>query len=374
MMRRLAALKMLLHDRSTTAGSVSGVIAIIFLVGQQLAILFGLLTYMSVLVDNSGADIWVLTKNTDNVNSAGTLPTRYIDRIEGIKGIQWAEPIITSAGLLKRTDGNYQPVQIVGLKRPRLAGGPWRFYDGSINALLDSDGITVDATDFPALGNPSVSDIFEINGKEVRVAGITRGIRGFGGILVFTNIDKAREITGFQSDRCSAVMVKISQDGSMNSVIASIQQVLPDTEVVSSDRLSRLTRLYYIKNTGIGGSFGFSTVIGALVGVVIIALTMYTNVLNKQKDFAVLRALGARKWDVVLIVLYQSIFIALIGIVAGFTLLALFLFFTQDGSLPSYMPLWLPPLHGLFTILLCLGGSLIAIRKAMQVEPATAFR
>jgi hypothetical protein len=37
---------MLLHDRSTTAGSLLGVIAIVFLVGQQLSVLFGLFTFM----------------------------------------------------------------------------------------------------------------------------------------------------------------------------------------------------------------------------------------------------------------------------------------------------------------------------------------
>ena len=83
-MRRLAALKMLLHDRATTAGSLLGVIAIVFLVGQQLSVLFGLFSYMSVLVDHSGADIWICSKNTENVNASGSIPIRYLDRIGGL--------------------------------------------------------------------------------------------------------------------------------------------------------------------------------------------------------------------------------------------------------------------------------------------------
>ena len=49
-MRRKTGFKILRHDRSTTAGAVLGVVAIVFLVGQQLAVLFGLFTFMSVLV------------------------------------------------------------------------------------------------------------------------------------------------------------------------------------------------------------------------------------------------------------------------------------------------------------------------------------
>jgi hypothetical protein len=39
--RKSAAFKMLFHDRATALGSVAGVIAIIFLVGQQLSIASG---------------------------------------------------------------------------------------------------------------------------------------------------------------------------------------------------------------------------------------------------------------------------------------------------------------------------------------------
>jgi putative ABC transport system permease protein len=373
-MRRLTALKMLLFDRSTTAGSVAGVIAIIFLVGQQLAIMFGLFTYMSALVDNSGADIWVTTKNVDNVSGGGTLPMRYVDRILGLQGIEWAEPIVRTGGLIKLKGGNYQPVQVVGLKRPRMAGGPWRFYTGGLDALLDDEGITLDRIDLASLGNPEPGDILEINGKRVRLAALSQSYRGFEGIIVFTNIEKARRISEFPLDRCSNILVKVAEGADAGAVISAVEETLPKAEIFFSKDLSRLTRLYYIKNTGIGGSFGFSTLIGALVGVVIIALTMYTNVLNKQKQFAVLRALGARKRDVFLIVFYQALFIALIGIVAGFTLLSLFLSGTKDSGLPSAMPWVVPPVHAVFTILLCIAGSLLAMRKAMKIDPASAFR
>jgi len=373
-MRRLTALKMLLFDRSTTAGSVAGVIAIIFLVGQQLAILFGLFTYMSALVDNSGADIWVTTKNVDNLSGGGTLPTRYADRLLGLEGVEWAEPIVRTAGLIKLKGGNYQPVQVVGLKRPRMAGGPWRFYTGGLEALLDDEGITLDRIDLPSLGNPEPGDILEISGKRVRLAALSQSYRGFEGIIVFTNIEKARQISGLPPERCSNILVNVDKGADAGAVFSAMRKALPMAEIFVSKDLSRLTRLYYIKNTGIGGSFGFSTLIGALVGVVIIALTMYTNVLNKQKQFAVLRALGARRRDVFLIVFYQALFIALIGTVAGFTLLSLFLSGTKDSGLPSAMPWIVPPIHAVFTIFLCIMGSLLSMRKAMKIDPASAFR
>ncbi len=72
-MRSLVAWRLLLHDRSSTAGSLLGVVAIVFLVSQQLSIYFGLLNYMSVLVDHSGADAWVMSSKAV-VPLCGALP------------------------------------------------------------------------------------------------------------------------------------------------------------------------------------------------------------------------------------------------------------------------------------------------------------
>ena len=373
-MRRLVAIKILLHDGATTAGAVLGVVAIIFLVGQQLTVFFGLLNFMSAIVDHSGADAWIVSKKTDNINAAGSLPIRYADRIMGLHEVEWAEPVLSVGGLVKRKDGRFQPVQVIGLARPRLAGGPWRFSEGSIGALLDYEGLTVDQLDLRVFGNPEKDDILEVSERRVRIAGITKNIRGFWGTLVFTNLNKAREISRVPADRCSNILIRFKPETEIHQGVLKLKKMLPQAEVILTESLSAQTRLYYLKNTGIGSSFGFSTIIGILVGIVIIMLTMYTNILNRQKDFAVLRALGARKRDIAIVVFYQALFIALIGIFIGFLLLALFLSGTRDSRLPSYMFSWVPPAHGFFTIVLCLLGSLLAMRKATRIQPASAFR
>ena len=365
---------MLFHDRATAIGSISGVIAIIFLVGQQLAIFFGLLSFMSSVVDLSGADIWVISKNADNANAAGSIPMSYRDRIAGIEGVERAEPVVIGAGLIRREDGNNQAVQIIGVKLPYMLGGPNRFYEGSIDALFDYENITVEYLELGTLDHPGIGDIFEINGERVRIGAITKGVRGFGGNMVFTNLEKSRELAGIAPDRCSAVLVEASEGADTESLISILRAALPRADVYSKSGLSMMTKMYYLENTGIGGSFGFSTVMGALVGVVIISLTMYTNVMNKQSDYAMLRALGARRRDVLYIIFVQAMYIAGIGILAGFSLLSLFLLGTKDSGLPSYMPWYAPPAHALFTLLLCLLGSVIAMRRAVSIEPATVFR
>ncbi len=365
---------MLLHDKATTTGSLIGVVAIVFLVGQQIAVLFGLFTYMSVLVDHSGSDIWVISENTENINSSGMLPDRYVDRIKALPEVRWTEPLLFGSGTLNTLHGQNEAVQIVGVRNPQQICGPWRFYEGSSEALFEYEGITVDKIDLKMFGNPRVGDVVEINDTMAKIVAITDNIKGFSGRLVFTNYVKASELLKSTPGRCRAILVKAAEGASIEDLREKIRQLLPETNVLTTPELSMSTRLYYVSNTGMGGSFGFSTLVGAMVGIIIITLTMYTSALQRQKDFAVLRAFGARKYDIFLIVLSQAVIISLFGIFLGFILLALFLYATLDTQLPCYMPLWIPPILACATLMMSIVGSVFAMRKAISVEPASVFR
>ncbi len=193
-MRSKTALRMVLHDRASTIGALLGVVAIVFLVGQQLSILFGLLNYMSVLVDHSGADVWITSANLRNADAAKLIPGRYLDRVIGLEEIEWAEPILIGNGLFRTGDGSYESVRVIGTRRPRLSGGPWRFAQEDENALLDLEAVTVDRLDMNKLGNPEIGGITEIGDRRVRIGAITEGARGFQGTLIFTSLDKVKDI------------------------------------------------------------------------------------------------------------------------------------------------------------------------------------
>ena len=134
-----------------------------------------------------------------------------------------------------------------------------------------------------------------------------------------------------------------------------------------------MTRRYYFTNTGIGGSFGFSTAIAMLIGVVIISLTLYTSVLGRTRDFAVMRAIGGRRRDIAVVVIAESLIISGVGLWVGFLMLATLLNATRGSSIPSFLPAHVAPLLAGATLLVSLLGSLIALRVALKAEPASVF-
>jgi len=364
---------MVVHDRSSTAGALLGVVAIVFLVGQQLSILFGLLNYMSVLVDHSGADAWIMSANIRSADAGGLISGRYVHRVIGLGEVEWAEPVLIGSGLFRTPDGSFESVRVVGTRRPRMAGGPWEFAESTELALLDVESITVDRLDLAKLGHPMLDQVTEIGERRVRIGAITEGARGFQGTLVFASLDKVKEISRTPPGRYSAILVRFREDADPGEALGRLRSILPHCSVYSSRELSRLTRTYYLTNTGIGGSFGFSTAIAVLIGVVIISLTMYTSVLGRTRDFAVLRAMGGRRRDIAVIVISEALIITGIGLFVGFLLLATFLNVTRGPSIPSFFPAPVLSLLAGGTLAVSLLGSLIALRVALKAEPAAVF-
>jgi putative ABC transport system permease protein len=372
-MRSLIAWRMVVHDRSSTAGALLGVVAIVFLVGQQLSILFGLLNYMSVLVDHSGADAWIMSGNVRNADAGSFISGRYAERAMGLAEVEWAEPILIGNGLFKTADGSFESVRVVGVRRPRLAGGPWDFEEADEQALLDLESVTVDGLDLGKLANPLLDQVTEIGERRVRVGAISKGARGFQGTLVFASLDKVKEIARAPAGRYSAILIRFKPHADRKHALTKLRAVMPESFVYATEELSRLTRRYYFTNTGIGGSFGFSTIIAVLIGVVIISLTMYTSVLGRARDYAVLRAIGGRRRDVAVVVFSEVLIISGIGLLVGFVLLATLLNATRGSSIPSFFPMLVLPILAGGTLAVSFLGSLIALRVALKAEPASVF-
>ncbi len=111
----------------------------------------------------------------------------------GLPEGRWAEPILLGNGLLRTVDGSHEAVRLVGLRRPRLAAGPWALAAGDGRALIDLEAVAVDRLDLAKFGHPLLQGVTEINGRRVRFGAVTQGARAFQGTLVFLSLDRVKE-------------------------------------------------------------------------------------------------------------------------------------------------------------------------------------
>jgi putative ABC transport system permease protein len=115
---------------------------------------------------------------------------------------------------------------------------------------------------------------------------------------------------------------------------------------------------------------GMFLAILALVCAAIVAFIIYTLTMDKIREIAVLKLIGARNRVIAMMILKQALALGVIGLVVGQI--------TAAWSAPLFPKhvLLLPAdaVKGtLAVLLLCALASLVAIRKALQVDPAAAI-
>ena len=88
------ARKNLMHDRLRFAITVAGVAFAVTLVLVQVGLFMGLLAKATVTIEHANADIWVTSKNTQNVDFEHTFPETAVLRVRGVPGLERTDKLI----------------------------------------------------------------------------------------------------------------------------------------------------------------------------------------------------------------------------------------------------------------------------------------
>src|SRR5262249_13430806 len=203
------ARKILLHDRVKFAVASAGVSISVLPVLVEIGLYFGFMQNASNLIDHSRADLWVTGEGSENFDFSAPLDERIYYRVLETPGVAAAERMILAFGQFRQAEGGTQGVQVVGLEKRPVLGGPWNVVAGDTGRTAEVDGIVVDQTEFGKLKIERLDERREISGARAKVVGLTKGIRSFTtSPFVFTNLDTARTYTRMEKDQINYVLVK----------------------------------------------------------------------------------------------------------------------------------------------------------------------
>ncbi len=368
------ALKFILYDKPKSIGALAGTVISIFLIGQQSGIFIFLTNAMSSLVRNNPQYIWVVDSKTTNVNALSQLDVRLGRELESVRGVAKVYPMVVAGGSAKFANGKSSGVTLIGTQAPAFAGGPWNVFTGSKAQLVQEGAIFTDYFDNKALGESKMGDYFEINGKQVYIAGQTRGVRSFGGIYTFTTLERARYLGNVSPYKASAFLIEWDIKTPPETVIARINSGIPGVQAWTSQDFTKETILTVLKSSGIALSFGTLILFALISGFVIIGLTLYSAAIDRIKDYGTLKAIGATNGYIRRLILTQAFIFAVVGFVIGYAFIEGFRNgIANAGTIFTY-PLWLRIGFFIITLFIALSGSLFAIRRITQLEPAQVFR
>lgn len=375
----LLAFKAMLADRGRLLTSLLGVTFSVVLVNLQGGLLLGMIQKASLLVDYGKADIWVGHRHMNNVDIGTFIPDRWVSRIRGLAGVERAEPYVVMFGQMTMTDGRFENVVIVGSEAGTLLGNAWVMADGDPNAVRAPDGILVDALDSSRLGGCKVGDVREINGHRAKVVGMTNGIVSFTtNPYIFTTLGRARDHfgqgAGIPRDKCCYFLVKARPGADTADLCERIRARVPELDVYDRDTYSWMCMEFWLTRTGIGISFGLAALLGLMVGLAVVAQSLYASVTERVKEFGTLKALGADDRSIGWFPLAQAIGNAVIGSVAGILSSVGVSYAMSTPRAPVVLTWQVASASVVLVGLVCLTAAGLPYWRIRRIDPAIVLR
>lgn len=373
-MPNLAA-KNLFHDKIRLAVTLTGIVFALVLIVVQFGLFLGFLDTTANIVEHSGADLWVSAPGVPHVNGGSPFPERRRYQVLGLPGVDRADKFVVQFANWKLPGGAQESVQVVGFDLNSGLGGPWNITQGSVQALRGEDTVLIDELFAPKLGVKGLGHWAEINGRRARVVGFTRGIRSFTTApYVFTSFKSAQNYVGLREEETFFLLVRTKPGTELASLARRIAAAAPHVEVATNAQMQWRTQFYWLFRTGAGITTLMGAALGLLVGMVIVAQTIYATTVDHIREFGTLKAMGAGNGYVYSVIIQQ----ALISAAIGYSIAIVIGYFVAQGSHTGDAVILLPPSVAVgilvVAVLMCIGAAVISIRKATTIDPAMVFR
>lgn len=369
------AIKTLLADRGKLITALVGVVFSIVLVNVQGGLFYGLIGKASLLVDQGNADVWVGHKKMTNVDFPHGIPRRWGQRIRSIEGVARAEPYLVGHSVMTLPDGGFEPVLVVGCDPTSLLGSTNPAFGCDPSVLRQPDAIIIDKFDAHKIANPEIGDIREIGRQRARVAGFSSGILGFLVTpYVFTTFDRAARYLDLPKSEASYFLVQAAEGVSAEQLCQRIKARLPDAEAFTRNQYAGVSISYWLRRTGIGISFGAATVLGLIVGLVIVAQTLYASVLDRLTEFGTLKAIGAIEGQIYSVILSQALLLATVGSAFGLVCVATVQALFNSPRAPIMIPWYVAAGSCLLVTVICLMSSLLPYLRVRRIDAAMVLQ
>ncbi|MBX3299810.1 MAG: FtsX-like permease family protein [Acidobacteria bacterium] len=371
------AIKNLLHEKVRFAVTLTGIVFSIILTAVQLGIFLGFIEASTGLIGHSKADLWIISKGVTHVEQGVAFDETNLYRALETAGVASANMHITTLGAqARKPDGSDEGVTLVGFDLDSGMGGPWNIVSGSIDDLRRPDAIMVDEL-YAAnkLGVTRIGQVIELNSRRARVVGFTRGIRIFTSQpAIFTSYKNAQRFIGLREDQGYYVLVKLVPGADPAIVANTIGARIKDAEVLTRGEFVFRQGMYWVIGTGAGITVLVAAVLAIIVGVVIVAQTIYSATVDHIREYGTLKAIGATNSYLYRIILTQSVVSGLIAYVIGIAISLVISSVSMQGTLAIIVHFPLAVTLFILTIAMCCGASIVAIRKATTIDPAMVFR
>ena len=359
----------LFQSRTKAILAIGGVALALMLILSLDAVLAGLEGRIASFIENTGADVWVAQSGVRNMHMASsTIPRAVVSNVARVDGVAEAIPIRYLTNAMVK-NGDAYIAYVIGLPPGASLGAPTKIASGVANP--GPGEVVVDGALRQKGAN--VGDVVRILGSEFRIAGLAEGLASTLSSLAFIRLDDFDRLLGGAATT-SYVLVRVAPGASADDVASRIEAAVPNVTASSTAAFADQERkVVRDMSTEIAVIMNLA---GVLIGLAVMALSVYTATVSRLPEFGLLRALGAARRHCYGVVLGQAAQTVALGFV-----LAVALTYAVAQIAPLIDPLlymqvtWTSALKTALVALVVAGIAAVApIVQIAGVDPAIVFR
>ena len=370
------ARKNLLYDKLRFFITVSGVAFAVTLVFVQVGLFLGLLDNASITIEHLSADLWVTSRNTANVDFAQTFQETVVQRVRSVPGVARADNLIVWFMTVALPTGAKEGTLIYALEDFRRWNLPWNVTEGNLSDLRRGNYFFLDESAKKRYGEFRVGEYREMGGKRLKIIGRTRDALSFSTTPIsFIDFRRAQEMSPDElGGNTTYVLVKLAPGADTETVRRELRRRLPYNDVYTRAEWAERSRRYWVESTGLGLNLAMTVFLGCLVGIVVVAQTLYTSTMEHIKEFGTVKAIGGSNRDIYRILATQATISAVFGFALGGAMAWLLRPAMASISLKLIITPSFAATVAVGTVVLCLAAAMISFRKVASIDPALVFR
>lgn len=371
---RSMALKSLVHEWRRFAPAMVAVAFSGLLVLLQAGVILGIFSLSSQYVTRSGADLWIGYPGVQSLDLGRPLsgPAEVYAWMN--PHVRRVEPFLWGSGEWRTRSQGMVNVYLVGIDpRPEGLALSDALNSAERAALTEPDSALVDDADLHKL-QTAVGEVAEVNGRYLRVVGVTHGLRALGGVNVIASVATTRRLdpAAGPQGRVAYLLARLDDPKTADQVAAALNAhgASRGFEALTAPAFARRTTLYWLAESGAGVAFVFGSVVAILVAGVITSQTLSAAVAGSIREYAALRALGFSMRALRRIVVAQSAWVGGAGLAVGGLLTALLTVAAAAGAIPIVLTPAMIAVAAALVMLTALGSGALALRRVAQADPA----
>ncbi|MBJ7898368.1 MAG: FtsX-like permease family protein [Cyanobacteria bacterium RI_101] len=378
------AWRQLTHEKMRLLVALAGIAFADVLMFMQLGFKNALLDSAVRLPKGLNGDIFLVGSQTDTFVNPKPFSARRLYQTLGIEGVKTVNPFYVDINIWKNPiDRSTRQIFVMGFNPVNNI----LVLDGvqeNLDLIKQPDVFLFDAKSRKEFGPVKETllegDHFttEVGNRRITVKGLFTLGSSFGadGSLVTSDLNFFRLFDGRAKNLIDVGVIQLEPGADQEKILAQIKAELSagDVQVFTKKELVAYERYYWETRTTIGFIFGLGTVMGFVVGTVIVYQILYTDVSDHLPEYATLKAMGYGDSYLLGVVFQEAILLAIVGFIPSLGLG--FLLYAQTAKatgLPLIMTVSRAVTVLVLTVAMCSISGAIAVGKLRAADPADIF-